>query len=81
MELLKILLNIKNFIEIAVIIVEHPGDGPAKKERAIKIVKELMKINDIRLPVPDQILEVILGFAIDDFVGWANEKLWRSQNG
>lgn len=78
MEALKALLNLKKLTEMAVIMVEHPGNGPAKREKVIEIVKELMKMNDIKLPMSDNVLEIVLGFAIDNFVGWANEKLWKA---
>lgn len=80
MEWLKALTNIKNFIEIAVVLVEHPGDGQEKKNKALEIIRTLMRENDINLPLPDQIIDMIIGFAIDTFVGWMNENFWKGEN-
>ncbi len=77
MEWIKMLLNVKNFIEIAVVMVEHPGGGSEKKQKAIDIVHTLIRENDIHLPIPDQMVDMIIGFAIDAFVSWANENIWR----
>ncbi len=77
MEWIKMLLNVKNFIEMAVVMVEHPGGGAEKKQKALDIVHILIKENNIHLPIPDQIADMIIGFAIDAFVSWANENIWR----
>lgn len=77
MEWIKMLLNVKNFIEIAVVMVEHPGGGSEKKQKALEIIHILMKENDIHLPLPDQIIDAIIGLAIDTFVNWANENIWK----
>ncbi len=77
MEWIKMLLNVKNFVEIAVVMVEHPGGGSEKKQKALEIIHILMKENDVHLPLPDQIIDLIIGFAIDTFVNWANENIWK----
>lgn len=80
MEWLKMLTSIKGFIEIAVVLVEHPGDGQGKKQKALEIIHALMKENDLNFPLPDQIIDMIISFAIDVFVGWMNENFWKKEN-
>uniref|UniRef100_A0A7V3VSQ4 Uncharacterized protein n=1 Tax=Mesoaciditoga lauensis TaxID=1495039 RepID=A0A7V3VSQ4_9BACT len=77
MEWIKVFLNLKNFIELAVILVEHPGGGEDKKEKAIVLIHKMMEANKISLPIPQEVLDFFISSSIDIFVGWMNMNFWK----
>lgn len=76
---LSVLKDVKLIIDSAVVLVEHPGDGENKKKKVIQIVKDFINKNGIILPVPEGILDWIIGEAVDFAVGWLNDNLWKKE--
>jgi hypothetical protein len=76
-EALSVLKDIKVVIDSAVVLVEHPGDGADKKKKVIQIVEDFMKQNGIILPIPNGIMEWLIGEAVDFVVRWLNDNLWK----
>jgi hypothetical protein len=74
---LSVLKDIKVVIDSAVVLVEHPGDGADKKKKVIQIVEDFMKQNGVILPIPNGIVEWLIGEAVDFVVGWLNDNLWK----
>ncbi len=74
---IKAFLSLKDFIELAVILVEHPGGGSEKKENAIQIVHRMIDENGISMPLPTNVLDVLIGISIDLFVAWMNTNFWK----
>ncbi len=76
-ETLTALKDVRFVLNTAIVLIEHPGDGETKKKTVIGIVKEFIKSNHIVIPVPNAILEYILGFAVDWIVNWLNNNIWK----
>jgi hypothetical protein len=78
-EALSVLKDIKVVVDSAVVLVEHPGDGADKKKKVVQIVEDFMKQNGIILPIPNGIVEWLIGEAVDFAVGWPNDNLWKRE--
>jgi hypothetical protein len=78
-EALSVLKDIKVVVDSAVVLVEHPGDGADKKKKVVQIVEDFMKQNGIILPIPNGIVEWLIGEAVDFAVGWLNDNLWKRE--
>ena len=79
-ETLNVLKDVKLIVDSSVVLVEHPGDGANKKKKVIQIVEDFIKQNGIILPIPNGIVEWLIGEAVDFAVGWLNDNLWKKED-
>ncbi len=70
---------IGRIVSLGVFIVERPKDGAKKKEEVKKMVFDFLNDFNIRLPIPDIILNYVLDFMIDNLVDFLNQTLWKKQ--
>ncbi len=74
---LKTLEDLKIVIESAVILCERPSNGVDKKKRVLELVHQFIKFNDVKLPFSQEFFDILVGYAIDWFVKWMNETVWK----
>ena len=79
-EALSVLKDVKLIVDSSVVLVEHPGDGANKKKKVIQIVEDFIKQSGIILPIPNGIVEWLIGEAVDFAVGWLNDNLWKKED-
>jgi len=56
--------------------VEHPGDGPAKKEQVKQMIKDALP--EEQWKIDPEFLDFILDVSIDIVVMFLNKGLWKS---
>ncbi|MEJ5228520.1 MAG: hypothetical protein WHT65_00810 [Pseudothermotoga sp.] len=70
---------IGRIVSLGVFLVERPKDGAKKKEEVKKMVFEFLSDFNIRLPIPDVVLDYVLDFMIDNLVEFLNNTIWKKQ--
>jgi hypothetical protein len=70
---------IGRIVALGVFLVERPKDGVNKKEEVKKMVFDFLSDFNIRLPIPDIVLNYVLDFMIDNLVDFLNQTLWKKQ--
>jgi hypothetical protein len=67
---------LKMICTLAALVVEEPGKGEEKKQKAIVLVQEF--IRSMGLYIPKAIMDLILPPLIDQVVGILNQTVWQS---
>ena len=70
------LKELLNLIAIFASLVEHPGDGPAKKEKVKQMIKDVLP--DEEWKIDPEFFDLILDVSIDIVVMFLNKGLWKS---
>jgi len=63
---------------LAALVVEEPGKGAEKKQKAIQLVHEF--VHSMGLYIPKAILDLVLPPLIDQVVGILNQTVWMTPN-
>jgi len=70
------LKELLNLIALFASYVEHPGDGPAKKEKVKQMIKDVLP--DEEWKIDPEFFDLILDVSIDIVVMFLNKGLWKS---
>jgi len=65
-----------SLIGIFASLVEHPGDGPSKKEKVKQMIKDVLP--DEEWKIDPEFFDFILDVSIDIVVMFLNKGLWKS---
>ncbi|MEN3009272.1 hypothetical protein [Pseudothermotoga sp.] len=77
MNVLELFNIIGRLIVLGVCIVERPKDGAKKKQEVKQLVYSFLKDFNIKLPIPEAVLEYVLDVMIDNVVKLLNDTLWK----
>lgn len=70
---------IGRIVSLGVFLVERPKDGAKKKQEVKQMVFDFLNDFNIRLPIPDVVLDYVLDIMIDNLVGFLNRTVWKKQ--
>ncbi|MCS7175978.1 hypothetical protein [Pseudothermotoga sp.] len=77
MNVLELFNIIGRLIVLGVCIVERPKDGAKKKQEVKQLVYSFLKDFNVKLPIPEAVLEYVLDVMIDNVVKLLNDTLWK----